>query len=85
MPEQEDRLLKYCEYNNIKVLGDYREDDSAKDFNRPEWKKLLATVKQKPREDKNILFIKWDRFSRNIEYAYEMVGLLRKYNSIHYR
>ncbi|MGJ1243279.1 recombinase family protein [Sphingobacterium siyangense] len=82
LPEQEDRLLKYCDYNNIKVLGVYREDYSAKDFNRPEWKKLLATVKQKPREDKNILFIKWDRFSRNIEYAYEMIGLLRKYNTI---
>ncbi len=59
LPEQEDRLLKYCHYNSIKVLGIYREDYSAKDFNRPEWKKLLAIVKQKPREDKNILFIKW--------------------------
>ncbi len=81
LPEQEDRLLKYCHYNSIKVLGIYREDYSAKDFNRPEWKKLLAIVKQKPREDKKILFIKWDRFSRNIEYAYEMIGLLRKYNT----
>jgi DNA invertase Pin-like site-specific DNA recombinase len=77
--EQEDRLLKYCEYNNIKVKGIYREDYSAKDFNRPEWKKLLVVIKNKSKEEKNILFIKWDRFSRNIEYAYEMIGLLRKY------
>lgn len=81
LPEQEDRLLKYCDYNNIKVAGIYREDYSAKDFNRPEWKKLLAIIKHKTREDKNILFIKWDRFSRNIEYAYEMIGLLRRYNT----
>jgi len=81
LPEQEDRLLKYCEYNNIEVKGIYREDFSAKNFNRPEWKKLITIVKNKSKEDKNILFIKWDRFSRNIEYAYEMIGLLRKYKT----
>jgi DNA invertase Pin-like site-specific DNA recombinase len=27
------------------------------------------------------LFIKWDRFSRNIEYAYEMISLLSKHNT----
>jgi site-specific DNA recombinase len=26
LPEQEDRLLKYCEYNDITVKGVYRED-----------------------------------------------------------
>lgn len=78
LPEQEDRLLKYCEYNNIEVKGVYREDYSAKNFNRPEWKKLIATIKSRSKEEQNILFIKWDRFSRNIEYAYEMIGILRK-------
>ncbi|MHA6697440.1 recombinase family protein [Chryseobacterium sp. A321] len=81
LPEQEDRLLKYCRYNNIEVKGVYREDFSAKNFNRPEWKKLFLTVKSKPKEDKNILFIKWDRFSRNVEYAYEMIDMLRKYRT----
>ena len=81
LPEQEDRLLKYCEYNNIEVKGIFREDFSAKNFNRPEWKKLIATVRSKAKEDKNILFIKWDRFSRNIEYAYEMIGVLRKHKA----
>lgn len=82
LPEQEDRLLKYCEYNNIKVKGIYREDFSAKTFNRPEWKKLMTVIKNKPsKEDRHILFIKWDRFSRNIEYAYEMLGMLRKYKT----
>jgi site-specific DNA recombinase len=81
LPEQEDRLLKYCEYNNIEVKDIYREDFSAKNFNRPEWKKLIATIKKKTIAENNILFIKWDRFSRNIEYAYEMIGILRKYNT----
>lgn len=82
LPEQEDRLLKYCKYNNIEVKGIYREDYSAKNFNRPEWRELFSEIKKKSLgEDKNILFIKWDRFSRNVEYAYEMIGKLRKYKT----
>lgn len=64
LPEQEDRLLKYCDYNDIEVKGIHREDFSAKNFNRPEWKKLIAILKKKPStEEKNVLFVKWDRFS----------------------
>lgn len=82
LPEQEDRLLKYCEYNNIHVKGVYSEDFSAKNFNRPEWNRLIAVIKKRPSaEENNILFVKWDRFSRNIEYAYEMIGLLRKHST----
>lgn len=58
LPEQEERLLKYCEYNNIEVKGIFREDYSARNFNRAEWKKLIATIKTKSKEDKNIFFIK---------------------------
>ncbi|WP_205686337.1 recombinase family protein [Chitinophaga parva] len=80
--EQEERLLKHCEINQIKVKGIFREDFSAKDFNRPEWKKLIKTIKNnKHRSPENILFIKWDRFSRNIEYAYQMIGVLRGLNT----
>lgn len=82
LPEQEGRLLKYCETGNVNVKGVYREDFSAKNFNRPEWKKLVSAIKKEPsKEEKNILFVKWDRFSRNIQYAYEMIGILRKYNT----
>lgn len=83
LPEQEDRLLKYCEYNNIHVKGVYSEDFSAKNFNRPEWNRLIAVIKKRPPgEENNILFVKWDRFSRNIEYAYEMIGVLRKHSTV---
>jgi site-specific DNA recombinase len=68
--EQEERLLKHCEINKIKVTGIFREDYSAKDFNRPEWKALIKTIKKnKSRPRENILFLKWDRFIRSIEYA----------------
>ena len=80
--EQEDRLLKFCALNQIKVKGIFREDFSAKDFNRPEWTRLIKTIKKnKHHPSENILFIKWDRFSRNIEYAYQMIGILRRLNT----
>src|ERR1700676_3447097 len=83
LPEQEDRLLKYCEFENIEVKAIFREDFSAKNFNRPEWKKLVASIrKSHSKEPNTILFLKWDRFSRNIEYAYEMIGILRKLNTV---
>lgn len=81
LPEQEDRLLRYCEQNNIGVKGVFREDYSAKNFNRPQWTKLLGTLKNRKKKDaEQVLFIKWDRFSRNIEYAYQMIGILRGVN-----
>lgn len=45
LPEQENRLLKYCEQNQIVVKGIFREDFLAKDFNRPEWKKIIKKLK----------------------------------------
>jgi site-specific DNA recombinase len=82
LPEQEDRLHRYCEAHNIEVKGIYREDYSAKTFKRPEWNNLLSTLKKnKNRPPEKILFLKWDRFSRNIELAYQMIGILRSLNT----
>lgn len=76
LQEQEDRLIKYCEYNDIEIKGIFREDFSAKNFKRPEWIKLLAIVKKSSiKESNNILFVKWDRFSRNVALSYEMIGI----------
>jgi len=80
--EQEERLLNHCVQNNIKVKGVFREDFSAKDFNRPEWKRLIKAIRRnKHRPPENILFLKWDRFSRNIEFAYQMIGVLKELNT----
>lgn len=79
--EQEDRLTKHCEISGIQIKGIYREDYSAKDFNRPEWEKLIKKIRKNThRPPENILFIKWDRFSRNIEYAYQMIRMLKDLN-----
>jgi DNA invertase Pin-like site-specific DNA recombinase len=74
---QEEALKKHCELNKIHVNKVHFEDHSAKNFNRPEWNKLLyAYKKSKKDRPKSILFTKWDRFSRNAGDAYSMLRTL---------
>jgi site-specific DNA recombinase len=76
--DQEERLRKYCELQKITIRKVIWEDHSAKTFNRPEWMRLLADLKKRRGQVDFILFIKWDRFSRNAGDAYQMINTLRK-------
>ena len=55
-----------------------REDHSAKTFNRPQWIAYYYGFKETARQVDFVLFIKWDRFSRNAGDAYQMINTLRK-------
>lgn len=63
---QKNALLKYSERNGIECARFFREDHSAKNFDRPEWKKLMVYAKANKGEIKYLIFTSWDRFSRNI-------------------
>jgi DNA invertase Pin-like site-specific DNA recombinase len=66
---QEQTILRYCELKDYKVIQSFREDHSAKDFERPEWKKIIKLVKSKEKQkDKitSIVILRADRFSRNL-------------------
>jgi site-specific DNA recombinase len=77
--DQEERLTRYCEHHNITIRKVVFEDYSAKNFNRPEWTKLLADLRKSGKQKPGlILFTKWDRFSRNTADAYQMISTLRK-------
>jgi site-specific DNA recombinase len=77
---QQEQLSKYCTISNIQIGRIIFEDHSAKNFNRPEWKKLLASIRRdKGGKTDLILFTKWDRFSRNTADAYQMINTLRKF------
>ena len=76
--DQEERLRRFCSTNKITVGQVIYEDHSAKTFNRPEWLKLLNTLKKKSSKTDLILFTKWDRFSRNAGDAYQMISTLTK-------
>ena len=71
--DQEERLIKYCELMSIEVAATYREDHSAKDFNRPQYKKLYEFAKSHKNEIDLLLVVKWDRFSRNAPDSYEVI------------
>ena len=75
---QEELLRKYCEINHITIRRVIFEDHSAKTFNRPEWKKYLLELKKYKGQADVVLFLKWDRFSRNAGDAYQMINVLRK-------
>jgi site-specific DNA recombinase len=75
---QEEFLRKYCDINKIAIRNVIFEDHSAKTFNRPEWSKYLLEIKKNKCKTDLVLFLKWDRFSRNAGDAYQMINLLRK-------
>lgn len=75
---QDDRLRQYCDQNNIEIAGVFWEDYSAKTFDRPEFKKLLEHLRKSKGSAELLLFLKWDRFSRNAGDAYGMINTLNK-------
>jgi len=78
LQHQEERLRQYCALQNIQVAAFFREDYSAKTFERPEFQRLLARLKKEKGLANLLLFLKWDRFSRNAGDAYGMISTLNK-------
>lgn len=78
--DQKEKLYKYCENNDIDVVGFYHDDASGKSFERPEWKKIMLFLRKNKNTIDYIYFLKWDRFSRNAPEAYAELGKLRKLN-----
>ncbi len=78
--DQKDKLHRYCENNNIDVVGFYHDDESGKTFERPEWKKIMTFLRKNKNTVDYICFLKWDRFSRNTPEAYAELGKLKKLN-----
>ena len=76
--DQKDKLHRYCENNNIEIVGFYHDDESGKTFNRPEWLNIMQFIKKNSGYVDNILFLKWDRFSRNVAEAYITIRDLKK-------
>jgi DNA invertase Pin-like site-specific DNA recombinase len=76
--DQKDKLIRYCEHQDINVVGLYHDDESGKSFNRPEWKKIMTFLKSNKGKVDYIYFLKWDRFSRNAPEAYAELSKLNK-------
>ncbi len=75
---QEDSLRTYCKSHDIGVAHSFREDYSAKNFDRPEFANFLKFAKLNKGKIDYLLFTTWDRFCRNAPDAYVMIARLKK-------
>lgn len=68
---QEKYLRAYCTNHDYEVIDVYPDDYTAKDYQlkRPELKKLYDYCRKHPKEVDKVLFLRWDRFTRNVEFA----------------
>ena len=77
---QEITCKQYSKVKKYNVVATLNEDYSAKTFERPEWKKIMSLIKQKKNFINKIVFLKWDRFSRNQYEAIRTIKALEKLN-----
>ncbi len=75
---QDDQLRRHCETKNYHIIEMYSEDYSAKNFDRPQWKKIIAYCKSHKGQVDMILTTKWDRWSRNLYDALTQLKELKK-------
>ena len=76
---QKDLLRSFCHNNEIQIIKEFEEDYSAKNFNRPEWKKLNDFAKKNKLGIDFLLVFDWDRFSRNV---YEALGVINDFKKL---
>ncbi len=74
--DQVDKLEKYCQAKNYSILEHFQDDYSAKTFNRPAFQQFLIYAKNNKGKITRLVFIKWDRFSRNATDALLMIRQL---------
>lgn len=76
-------ITDYCTRNNISLLQVYRDNgQSAKNFDRAEWKELSAFISKNYKQVNMLLVPKYDRFSRNMLEALQTIELIEKKYSI---
>ena len=75
---QKEQLERHCLNNNINIVSCFKEDHSAKDFNRPEFEKFLKSMQRNNGKVDTLLVTSWDRFSRNLTDSLIMIRRLKK-------
>ena len=86
---QEERLRKYCNQMGYNIIDNipYREDESAKTFEkRPVIQGIMDYIRKNKGKVNKLLFLRWDRYSRDIisasENLKELLNLGVKPNAI---
>ena len=76
LQHQENVMRQFCLMKNFPIIDVYTEDYSGKDFNRPEWKKIISYLKKNRGSVDQILCLRWDRWSRNQFLALKEINTL---------
>ena len=78
---QEERICRYCEANGYNIIKVYKEDESAKTFEkRPEMMRIVDYIKKNKGKVQKLLFLRWDRFSRDLTSATQYIQWFRQRN-----
>ena len=80
LDDQLEKLTNYCNRRNYEIVHTIKEDHSAKSFDRPAWKQWMEKIKTGKVHCDEILVTSWDRFSRDLTGALNMIDYLRKRN-----
>ena len=79
LQDQERRIRKYCDEQGYNVIAHYQDDSSAKDFNRPQFQKMLADLREKRIKPSLLICLRMDRFSRSLEGTIIMTKVLKEF------
>lgn len=74
---QLEELKNYCKMNNYEIVHVIDEHASGGSFDRPEWNQWLELTESRKLNTDLLLFTTWDRFSRNMIEAFNMIKNLR--------
>ena len=80
LSSQKEHLTSFCIRNDIEIIKDYEEDCSAKNFNRPEFSKLIEYAVKNKRGIDYLFINRWDRFSRDVHEALDILKLFKNMN-----
>ncbi|HUP14252.1 MAG TPA: recombinase family protein, partial [Niastella sp.] len=77
-------IADHCQKNGMPLMESFIDDGkSAKNFDRPDWKKLETFIAQHHRTVNYLVVVKYDRFSRNAAQGLQKIEWLeKKYNII---
>ncbi|RMH39187.1 MAG: recombinase family protein, partial [Alphaproteobacteria bacterium] len=76
--DQEARLRTYCTRAGIEAVAHFQDDHSARTFDRPAFRQLLAFLRAHRGRVDLLLVVKWDRFSRDDTGALGMIRTLEE-------
>lgn len=76
---QEERLKQHCRSNNFEIVAHFQDVCLGKDFDRPEFQKMLMKIRSGALKANLFLATTSDRFARSKKLGLDMIAELRNY------